>query len=188
LPAVIAAAAAVVAASLLIGALRHHPIVISGGTDKAVGPEVAEAAVWHTDAFAVGASGPLSKKESNRFVAQKDRVRATVRDLADAFAIAPEKLPDVATRVMTASAAASVVKRAQAMPEGAEQVTVLRRVGRIGIQAPHFAAAAADIKVVMQATIDGRVVKWSNKLTFWLQRDNGEWRVIAFDLDRSQLS
>lgn len=190
LPAVIAAAAAVIAASLVIGALRAHPIVVTEGSRTtgaaAPGASVADAVVWRTDAYPVGASGKLSKMEATRFKHQKDRVRATVRDLADAITIDPGRLPRVARRVMTASSAASLLQQAPGIPKGAEEVTALERGGRIGIQAPRFSAAAAELHVVMKATIGDRVVKWRDAYRFWLQRSNGVWRVMAFDFDRVQ--
>lgn len=187
LPAVVAAAVAVIGASLLIGALRHHPIVRPDASGPVVGADVAAAAVWHTDAFPVGASGHLTKKQSARFTHQKDRVRVTVRDLADALALNPGRLPDAVDRLLTKTAAPSLLTAAPALPKDAADITVLKRTGRIGLQAPHFAAAAAEIDVVMQGSIKGRVIKWRSHFTFWLQRSKSEWRVIAFDLDRTQL-
>jgi hypothetical protein len=186
---VIAAAAAVIAASLVISALRAHPIVVTEGadpSDSVPGAAVAEAAVWKTDAYPVGASGKLTKAEAARFKHQKDRVRATVRDLADAIAIDPGRLPRAARRVMTAASAAALLREAPGMPKGAEDITALQREGRIGIQAPRFGAAAAELQVVMQATVGDRVVKWRDDFTFWLSRSDGTWRVIAFDLERVQ--
>lgn len=187
LPAVIAAAAAVIGASLLISALRSHPIDLSHGSGQAVGADVAAAAVWHTDAFPVGASGELTKLQSARFVHQKDRVRATVRDLSDALVVDPSRLERAASRVMAPAAKASLLKLAPRVPKGAEDITAMKRTGRIGIQAPMFASAATRTKIVMQAMIDGRVVSWRDDFTFWLQRSKGEWRVVAFDIDRTAL-
>lgn len=186
LPAVMAAAIAVMAASLLIATLRDNPMVVAGRDASALGADVAEAAVWRTDAFPVGASGELSRKESRRFTRQKERVRATVRDLADALAVQPGRLPDAVDRLVTKVAAASLLKRAPEIPNGSEAVTVVKRTGRIGIQAPRFAAAAAELRVVMEATIDDRLVKWRDEYRFWLERVDGRWSVIAFDLERAQ--
>lgn len=189
LPAVIAAAVAVIAASILIAALRENPIVTvrePSAAEAATGADVAEAAVWRTDAYPVGASGKLSKKESARFKHQKDRVRATVRDLADAIVLDPGRLPKAAARVMTNASAAALLKQVPGTPKGAEGVTALKRTGRIGIQAPRFSAAAAEIHVVLQATVGERLVRWRDDYRFWLQRADGAWRVIAFDFDRAQ--
>lgn len=161
--------------------------MISGPGGQAVGADVAVAAVWHTDAFPVGVSGELTKTQSARFINQKDRVRATVRDLSDALVVDPSRLERAAERVMTPAAKASLLKLAPGLPKGAESTTVMKRTGRIGIQAPAFVAAAARTKIVMQTTIDGRIVSWRDDFTFWLQRSKGEWRVIAFDIDRTSL-
>ena len=189
LPAVAAAAVAVIGASLLIGALRDNPIVVAEGEGGAavVAPDIADAAIWHTDAYPVGASGHLSKNESAAFKRQKERVRVNVRDLADAIALDPGRLPRAAQRIMTGPAAASLLKAAPALPKGAEEITALKRTGRIGIQAPRFAAAAAEVSIVMQASIEGRIVKWRDEFTFWLQRADGEWRVISYELDRMEI-
>lgn len=190
LPAVIAMTAAVIAASLLIGALRANPIVVAQGSGRsdagAPGASVADAAVWRTDSYPVGASGKLSKVEAARFRHQKDRVRATVRDLADAIALDPGRLPRAARRLMTRTSGAALLKEAPGIPKRAEEVVALERRGRVGIQAPRFGAAAAELQIVMQATIDDRMVKWRDSFRFWLQRADGVWRVIAFDLERVQ--
>lgn len=188
LPAVVAVAVAVIGASLLIAVLRGNPIINRDAptTEAATGADVADAAVWRTDAYPVGASGKLSKKESARFKNQKVRVRASIRDLADAIVVHPGRLPRAAGRLMSKAAAASLLKQVPGLPKGAEGVTAIKRTGRVGLQAPRFAAAAAEIHIVMQATIDERLVKWRDDYRFWLQRANGEWRVIAFDIDRAQ--
>ena len=188
LPAVIAVATAVIAASLLIAVIRSHPLVAATGAEPgALGPDVAAAAVWRTDSFPVGASGKLTKTESARFLNQKDRVRATVRDLSDALVVDPARLRRAAGRVMSAPARTSLLELAPTLPKGAEAITVMKRTGRIGIQAPAFAAAAARMKIVMNATIDGRTVSWRDDFTFWLHRSQGSWQVIAFDVDRTPL-
>jgi hypothetical protein len=186
---VIAAAAAVVGASLLIAALRHHPIEVVAGSPSgsAIGADVAEAAVWRSDSFPVGASGALSKKEAARFDKQKERVRGVARDLTDAITVVPATLPKAASRLMTRAAAKALVAHASSLPKAAELVTVLKRTGHIGIQAPRFSAAAARMKVTMQASFDERIVRWREDFTFWIQRSKGAWKVIAFDLDRTQL-
>lgn len=187
LPAVTAAAAAVITASLLIGALRAHPVVVSrGGTRAPVAADIVDAAVWHTDAYPVGASGKLDKSQRAHFDAQKVRLRATVRDLADAISLDPGRLPRAARRVMTAVAGRSLVAKAPGLPKGAEGITALERSGRIGIQVPGFSAATAEIRMVMQATIDDRLVKWRDDITFWLSRSDDGWAVIAFDVERAQ--
>jgi hypothetical protein len=88
---------------------------------------------------------------------------------------------------MTAAAKASLLKLAPRVPKGAEALTAMKRTGRIGIQAPSFASAAARMKIVMQATVEGRIVSWRDDFTFYLQRSKGRWAVIAFDIDRRPL-
>jgi hypothetical protein len=188
LPAVAAATAAVVAASVLIAAIRTHPLVEHPGVSTpAAGADVAAAAIWHTDAFPVGASGPLSRRDRARFDHQKERVRASVRDLSDALVVDPSRLSRAADRLMTPAAMRSLTKVAPHLPKGAEGVTAMKRTGRIGIQSPRFDAAAAEMKILMTATIDGRAVSWRDNFTFWLERSKGTWRVIAFDIDRAQI-
>jgi hypothetical protein len=187
LPAVVATAGAVIAASLMIGALRDGATLAATTSARpAAGADVAQAARWRTDSFPVGRGGGLSKKERARFKQQKDRVRAVVRGLADALVIEPAGLTQAARRVMTKTSATALVRQAPRMPKNAESVTVIARGGRIGIQAPRFSAAAAQLHVVMRATIGDRLVKWRDDYRFWLQRKDGAWRVIAFDLDRTQ--
>jgi len=189
LPAVVATAVAVIAASLLIGTLRDRPTFAAVGPlapDTAIRPEVTEAAAWRTDSFRVGNGRKLSKKEMVRFKTQKDRVRTTVRNLADAIVVDPAHLPTAARQVMTKASASALVQQAPRVPKKAEAITVIKRGGRIGIQAPRFGAAVAQLHVVMRATVNDRPVEWRDDYRFWLERADGKWRVIAFDLDRVQ--
>lgn len=188
LPGVIAAAVAIVGAGLMIQALRAHPIVVAGpGQPASAANTVADGVPWRTDARPVGAGRKLTKTERARFGVQKDRVRKTVRDLADAIAMHPtSNLSQSARRLMTGAAAGSLLKQVPAMPKGAEAVAIVERAGRIGVQSPRFAAAVAQLHVVTRATINDRVIKWRDDYRFWLQRDNKKWRVISFELDRAQ--
>jgi hypothetical protein len=185
LPAVVTAAVAVIAASLVIATLRDHPVELN--LSNPFTQEAAAApAVWHAHAYAVG-TPHLSKKEKVRFQAESQSVRRGVRNLADALALDPTKVSAVAERLLTKDAAHSLVKAAPGIPKNAEAITAMKRTGRIAIQAPHFAAASAEVKIIMSASFEGRAIRWRNDYTFWLQRNDGKWRVIAFDLDRTQL-
>ena len=174
-------------AGLLIQALRAHPIVIATGSTPATTEILTDAASWATAARPVGALGKLTKPERRSFDKQRLRVRATVTTLADAIALHPEgNLSDAAGPLMSRAAARSLSKQAPSLPKGAEAITILQRSGRISVQAPRFSAAAAELQIVMRATVEDRVVKWRNDLRFWLQRADGKWRVISFDIDRAQ--
>ena len=187
LPGVVAAAVAVMGASLMIQALRSDPIVVATGVPPATPQIVTEAAPWETGAKPVGSLGKLTKAERASFEKQRVRVRATVTKLADAIALHPEgALAAVAGRLMSRPAARSLSKQAPAMPKDADAIEIVERGGRISVQAPRFAAAAAQLHVVMKATVEDRVIKWRNDLTFWLERTDGNWRVISFDIDRAQ--
>ena len=188
LPGVVAAAVAVMGASLLIQTLRSHPIVVAPDRGSApVEAVVMDAPPWGTSATPVGALGKLSKKERASFDIHRARVRATVTELADAVALHPQgKLSDIAGRLMSGSAARSMSEHAPVLPKGAEGIEIIRRSGRFSVQAPRFGAAAAQLHVVMRATVQDRLVKWRNDYTFWLQRAEGKWRVISFDIDRAQ--
>ena len=191
LPAVIAAALAVITASVAIAVLRDHPIAttVTDSALEARGSEsgsIAVARKWVTHAYPVGADGRLAKPARVRFDNHKARLKLMVRDLSDALVIQRDRLPRTARKSMTDAAAGALVKQAPGMPRSAQEITIVKREARIGIQAPRFAAGSAEVRFIMRATINDRVVKWRDDYTFWLQRTSKRWHVIAFDVSRAQ--
>ncbi len=185
LPAVLTAVAAVIAASLMIAALRDNPMTVFS-LDGVEGPAPVTAAgpPWDTAAFPVGMHRALDRNQRARFEVQRARVRTVTHDLIDALMLDPSRITDAARSSMTSSAARAIRRAIPLTPERATAVEAIRRVGRIGIQAPAFKAAAAEMKVTLRAVVDGRTVKWRNNVTLWMERDGKSWRVLAFDLDR----
>lgn len=186
LPAVLTAVAAVIAASLMIAALRDNPVTVFslGGIDvpppvAAVGPP------WATAAFPVGMHRALDRNQRARFEIQRARVRTVTHDLIDALMLDPSSITAASRASMTSSAAKAIRRAIPLVPARATGVEAIRRVGRIGIQAPAFKAAAAEMKITLRAIVDGRPVKWRDNVTLWMERDGQMWRVLAFDLDRA---
>ena len=185
LPAVLAAGAAVIAASLLIAALRDNPVAaLSLGSVEVPPPAVAAGHPWDTAAFPVGMHRALDSHQRARFEIQRARVRAVTHDLIDALMLDPSTITAASRATMTSSAAKAIRRAIPLVPAHATAIEAIRRVGRIGIQAPAFKAAAAEMKVTLRATVDGRPVKWRDNITLWMERDGKTWRVLAFDVDR----
>ena len=185
LPAVLTAVAAVIAASLMIAALRDNPVTaFSFGAIEAPRPVAAPGPPWDTAAFPVGMHRSLDRKQRARFETQGRRVRMVTHDLIDALMLDPARVAAASRATMTSSAATAIRRAIPLVPARATAVEAIRRVGRIGIQAPAFKAAAAEMKVTLRATVDGRTVRWRDNVTLWMERDGRTWRVLAFDLDR----
>lgn len=185
LPAVLTAVAAVIAASLTIAALRDNPVTVFSLDGIDVPAPVAVAAPpWDTAAFPVGMRGPLDRKQRARFETQRTHVRMVTQDLIDALMLDPSSLTAASRASMTSSAARAIRRAIPLVPARATAVEAIRRVGRIGIQAPSFKAAAAEMKVTMRGIVGERRVRWQDNVTLWMERDGKTWRVLAFDLDR----
>lgn len=185
LPAVLTAVAALIAASLMIAALRDNPVTVFSLDGVHVPPPVAaDGPPWDTAAFPVGMHRALDRNQRSRFETQRARVRTVTQDLIDALILDPSSITAAARASMTSSAAKAIRRATPLVPARATAVEATRRVGRIGIQAPAFKAAAAEMKVTLRATVDGRRVKWRDNVTLWMERDGKTWRVLAFDVDR----
>ena len=185
LPAVLAAVAAVIAASLMVAALRDSPVtVFSLGAAEPLTPVATTGPPWDTTAFPVGMHRALDRDQRARFESQRTRVRSLIHDLVDALMLDPARVAAASRASMTSSAATAIRRAIPLVPARATAVEAIRRVGRIGIQAPAFKAAAAEMKVTLRATVAGRTVKWRDKVTLWMERDGRTWRVLAFDLAR----
>ena len=186
LPAVLAAVAAVIVASLAVAALRDDPVTVFSLNATDVPPPVAAAGPpWDTAAFPVGMHRALDRKQRARFETHRTSVRMMTHDLVDALMLDPARVAAASRASMTSSAAKAIRQAIPLVPARATAVEAIRRVGRIGIQTPAFKAAAAEMKVTLRATVDGRTVKWRDNVTLWLERDGRTWRVLAFDIDRA---
>ena len=186
LPAVLAAVAAVIATSLVIAALRDEPVtVVARGATEVPLPVRAAGPAWDTAAFPVGMHRALDRSQRARFETQRTRVRIVAQGLVEALMLDPASVAAASRASMTSSAATAIRRATPLVPARATAVEAIRRVGRIGIQAPAFKAAAAELKVTLRATIDGRTVKWRDNVTLWMERDGRTWRVLAFDIDRA---
>lgn len=186
LPGVLAASAAVIAGSLLLAALRDNPVeALTFGPPAAPAASVAEAgAPWAFATRPIGMHAKLDKAQKARFQAQRGRVAALIEDLVDATVLDPGRLQAAVRGAMVPSAATAFRKTVPAIPATATDIRAVRRSARVGIQAPAFKSAAVRAKVTMRATIDGRLTKWRNDITFWMQREGKTWKVLAFDLAR----
>jgi hypothetical protein len=186
LPRVVAACAAIVVASVAVAAL---------GDDPAPPPEAGagralvdiSAVPWTTDVYPVGAAGPLRGIAKNRFDGQRDPIRTVVRNVAEAAVLSDGDIAPWVRALLTRPAAVALRADRTGIPPKASDVEMTMRRARIGMQAPAMRAAAARVRIEMRGSIDGRSVAWRDDLTLWLERSGGSWRVIAFDLDRTQL-
>lgn len=184
LPAVLAAAAAVIAGSVLIATLRDHPTLLTRGEVTQPAPPPITAAPWKTEMYAVGASGGLSKAERKSFDRQRTQLRPVVRNVAGAIGLETGRLKPWLRALMTPAAARALAEIKHGIPADASEVEITRRKARVGLQAPGFGTAAARVEIETKALLKDKSVGWRDSIVLWLERADGDWRVIAFDLDR----
>ena len=187
LPGVVAAALAVVVAALLMAALREHPPAAALQREAQTPPAVPRvvAAPWRVAGFSVGAGLELSKKDKARFETQKPRARRVARAIAHSLTLGSPATVDKIDGFLTAAVARSIRRSAPGVPKNATDVTAVDRWGQIGLQAPRFNTAVANLRVKARAVVKERTVRWEDRVTLWLTRDNNAWKAIAFEIDRN---
>jgi hypothetical protein len=135
----------------------------------------------------VGRVGKLSKKQKRRHKVQREQVKSVVREVYTALFLEPDSIRDVISERFSRRAGRALLRAGPGFRPGAERVRTVRRTANIGLQAHTASAAAAKIFVRARARGSGSVVKLRHRATMWMQRIEGKWRVIGFEVDQERL-
>ncbi len=140
-----------------------------------------EQAEWKID-YTAARSGKLTKAQHARYVARKDAVAGLVQGLYDAIFLEPARLQQVVKAAFTSDGARSLRADRLGFPSGATDVTTTSRKADIALDARTAASAIARVSVTAEATLGDRTEMIAHRSTLWIERANGGWRVIAFDV------
>lgn len=181
-PASIGLVVALVASGALLLLSRHaqtntatHPFTVAPASEQAP---------WKVKTVPAGALEKLGKPTKALVTKQGTDVERLVRNVYDAELMTPQALPKVIGNSFTPRAATSFEHARLGVPKGASDVRSTRREARIGIDAAGARSASADVTLAVTGHLEGHKVRLVQRSTLWLQRLEGHWRVVGYDVSQ----
>jgi hypothetical protein len=140
-------------------------------------------AEWKIAARAEGALR-IPKALKTRAEDRGAEVGTAIQQIYDAFFLDPASVPKVLKETFTRQAAAALADPGIGLPAGAEDVQTISRKAAVVVYAGTGAQATARVVVVAEGTAEGKPFRVKHASTLWFERDDGDWRVIAFEVDQ----
>jgi hypothetical protein len=183
LPAGICLAAAV-AVSVAVAVLWRHPHATNTNSQPFTAAPAAEQAPWKVKGFAAGALAKVGKKDKAAVATQLSAVESLVRGVYDAQLMDPKDLPKVVQRSFTHAAATTFEKARLGVPKGATDVRSTTRHARIGVNVADTKSAAAEVTIAVVGELKGQKIRINQHSTLWMQRLEGKWQVVGYDVSQ----
>jgi hypothetical protein len=127
--------------------------------------------------------GKATKKHRKAVRELSPNVEHAVRDIYDAMILSRTQLLKAARQWMTPLAAREL-RASPPIPSQLKQVRTLRRRADIGIDVRTRRRAAAKVAIVFRAVRGKERMSFAHRGTLWLERMDGKWQIIAFDIDQ----
>lgn len=163
--------------------------VLSGRGDA--GDAVPEASVpqapWTIKAYPAGVTDKVTNAQAKILEERRPEVIALIKRVYDALFVHPGRLAGTLDENFSADAAAALRRSSAGVSETGAVATTLR-TAEIGVQAGGGARLAVASVTVRAARPDPQAAPLRHKATLWMERRNGSWKVIAFDVDQGPLT
>jgi hypothetical protein len=156
-----------------------------GGAEASIAATDYDQPAWRVEAYPAGASGKITKADRALISKQRVQLESVVTPVYDALFLQPGALKKAVRSTFTKGAAAEMLRTRAGLSPDASDVRIVRRVARIGIGAEGARQAAAAVKVIARAEVDGRAIEIKHRSILWLTRDSSGWRVIGFDVEQA---
>lgn len=141
-------------------------------------------APWKVTRTIEGRSGKLSNADKKNILARGTAAIGVVKTVFDGIFLEPSTLDDVVKKSFTSDAAKSLNARQLGFPDGTTEIKTLSRHAVLGIDAAQARFATADVEIVAKGDTGTKLVKVAQHATLWIERDQSQWRVIAFDVQQ----
>lgn len=179
--------AAVVMAGLVwlsLAQTRPH----SPSTGQSVAAPRNEQPAWKINVSVEGRLGKLTAADKAAFNKARPMVVSLVENLYDSVFLNTGSLDEIVATTFTKPAATSIKETKLGLPADATDVTIIRRAAAIGLEATGSRHAAAEVTVIAKGAVDGTPVAVRHASTLWLERQDGDWKVIAFEVTQGPFS
>jgi hypothetical protein len=155
-----------------------------GSTDLPVAAPAIDQAPWKYEYSAEGRFGKLSKAQRESYANQKENVAALITGIYNGIFLEPARMEEVIKTSFSNEAARSLETKGLSFPDGATEVKTTRRRAHIALDAQKASFAVGRVTVYADATVGKRTIEIEHRSTLWLERADGDWKVIAFDVEQ----
>lgn len=178
----------VLATTLLLIDFPGKHVLSGGGEEGGVVPEAAvPQAPWSIKAYPAGVTDKVTKDQAKVLEKRRPEVIALVKRVYDALFVHPGRLAGTLDENFSADAAAALRRSSAAISEPGTVATTFRSA-QIGVQAGGGSRLAVASVTVRAARSDPEAAPLRHKATLWMERRNGGWKVIAFDVDQGPVA
>ena len=141
-------------------------------------------APWRVTSAPADVSARVTKAQRREVDRQARRISWVLKQVYGALFLRPEARRDVLRDHLVARAASALHRSGAGFPSKAQRVRMVLRRARISVDptSPRRAVGAVTLRV--RGLVEGEVARVSHAATLWLQRSEGRWKVIAFELDQ----
>ena len=162
-------------------------LLSGGGEGAATVPEAAvPQAPWTIKAYPAGVTEKVTAAQAKVLEKRRPEVIALVKRVYDGLFVHPGRLAATLEENFTPAAAAALRRAGAGVEEPGAAATTLR-TAEIGVQADGGARLAVASVTVRAARSDAEADPLRHKATLWMERRDGGWQVIAFDVDQGPL-
>ena len=175
---------AVVTTLVLVDLPGRH--ILSGRDDAPAVQEAVPQAPWTIKAYPAGVTAKVTKAQEKVLAKRRPEVIALVKRVYDSLFLHPGRLDGTLEENFTQAAATALKRSGAGVAEAGAAATTLR-TARIGLQASGGARLAIASVTVRAARPDADAAPLRHKATLWMQRANGGWKVVAFDVDQGPI-
>jgi hypothetical protein len=147
-------------------------------------PEPIAQAPWRIKPVAANVSARVSKAQRRAVARQGDRLSTLVRGVYGALFLRPDSRREVLKSRFTAAAASKLDRSRVGYPARATRVRTVGRRARISIDPLSTRQAVALVAIRARGQVGDDLLRVNHRSTLFLQRTEGRWRVIAFEVDQ----
>jgi hypothetical protein len=172
----------------LIGAglvtVLNLPTSISGLSLISPSTPAIPQAEWRIKAHPAGALDKISPKQKKFLASQEPAIKSLIRDVYDAAFIDPASLKTTLNKNFQDAAAGALLRADVGFPATVEAVRTITRRARVDIDAARGTHAAASVQILARGTIGNKIVRLRHRSVLWMEKSDGKWRVIAFEVSQ----
>lgn len=161
---------------------------VSVGAGKGVRADAAiPQAAWEVKAYPAPGPQGVTKEAREAFGRERDEVVSTIQGLYEALFLKPDAVGKAVRGAMTPAASKILDGSRIGLHDKVEDVRTTTRFVKVGIQADEGLRAAAVVRVEASALRQSSPVEVWHRAKLWLEKQDGAWKVVAFDAEQGRL-
>lgn len=182
-PLLVAFSVAALSALWLLAADR-----VSVGAGPGVeGDAAIEQAAWQVKAYPAPNAAGITKDDREVFARERDEVVGAIQHLYDGLFLTPEAVDETVRATMTPAASKVLADSRIGLHDRVEDVKTTVRFVKVGIQVDEGLRAAAVVRVEAEALRKSSPIEVWHRAKLWLEKEDGDWKVVAFDAEQGRL-